>query len=180
MMRGLAAMIVTALLVLPAYAQVDEPAGYRMDHYRAPVPDTLTGAGVISTQDAWQQWQRGGVAFIDVFPRPPKPGNLPKGAIFRQQPRLSLPSAAWLPNVGYGALHASVHAYFRDALAAITDGDEHMPLVFFCEMDCWMSWNAAKRALEMGYTQVFWYPDGTDGWSFEDYPLEEIEPYVLR
>ena len=27
-----------------------------------------------------------------------------------------------------------------------------------------MSWNAAKRALSWGYSNVAWYPDGTDGW----------------
>jgi rhodanese-related sulfurtransferase len=38
-----------------------------------------------------------------------------------------------------------------------------------------MSWNAAKRAREeYGYTRVFWYPFGTDGWGFQDYPLEKV------
>jgi rhodanese-related sulfurtransferase len=27
-----------------------------------------------------------------------------------------------------------------------------------------MSWNAAKQALSYGYTNVAWYPEGTDGW----------------
>jgi hypothetical protein len=40
-----------------------------------------------------------------------------------------------------------------------------------------MSWNAARRALEWGYTAVIWYPDGTDGWDFEDLPLEPNRPY---
>ena len=36
-----------------------------------------------------------------------------------------------------------------------------------------MSWNAGKRALENGYTRVFWYPDGVrrlggaNGWALE-------------
>ena len=37
-------------------------------------------------------------------------------------------------------------------------------LVIYCQADCWMSWNAAKRALSYGYPNVAWYPDGTDGW----------------
>ncbi|MEM7239896.1 MAG: PQQ-dependent catabolism-associated CXXCW motif protein, partial [Pseudomonadota bacterium] len=45
----------------------------------------------------------------------------------------------------------------------------------FCLAGCWMSWNAAKRALEYGYTDVYWYPDGTDGWDFSGYELEEAE-----
>ena len=35
-----------------------------------------------------------------------------------------------------------------------------------------MSWNAAKRALALGYTHVAWYPEGTDGWAAADLPLE--------
>ena len=37
-------------------------------------------------------------------------------------------------------------------------------LVIYCQADCWMSWNAAKQALSYGYTNVAWYPEGTDGW----------------
>jgi rhodanese-related sulfurtransferase len=39
-----------------------------------------------------------------------------------------------------------------------------------------MSWNAAKRALAMGYANVAWYPDGTDGWADADLPLEQATP----
>jgi len=42
--------------------------------------------------------------------------------------------------------------------------------------DCWMSWNAGKRALSLGYVHVLWYPDGTDGWAAAGYPLEERNP----
>jgi rhodanese-related sulfurtransferase len=36
-----------------------------------------------------------------------------------------------------------------------------------------MSWNAAKRALSYGYTHVFWYRDGSDGW-------QEIGGFVVE
>jgi rhodanese-related sulfurtransferase len=39
-----------------------------------------------------------------------------------------------------------------------------------------MSWNAAKRALEMGYRRVVWYPDGTDGWQAAGYALADAKP----
>jgi rhodanese-related sulfurtransferase len=39
-----------------------------------------------------------------------------------------------------------------------------------------MSWNAAKRAMEYGYSNVTWYPEGTDGWAFQDYPQETVKP----
>jgi rhodanese-related sulfurtransferase len=39
-----------------------------------------------------------------------------------------------------------------------------------------MSWNAAKRVLEMGYTNVAWYPDGTEGWGEMNNPMKESTP----
>jgi rhodanese-related sulfurtransferase len=39
-----------------------------------------------------------------------------------------------------------------------------------------MSWNAAKRAVSLGYTAVAWYPDGTDGWREAGLPLSEATP----
>ena len=39
-----------------------------------------------------------------------------------------------------------------------------------------MSWNAAKRALSLGYPRIAWYPDGTDGWIAAGLPVEPIKP----
>ncbi len=36
-----------------------------------------------------------------------------------------------------------------------------------------MSWNAAKRALEYGFSNVSWYPGGSDGWAKAGLPLED-------
>ena len=39
-----------------------------------------------------------------------------------------------------------------------------------------MSWNAAKRAIvELGYQDVFWYPDGSDGWEALGFDLERVD-----
>ena len=66
--------------------------------------------------------------------------------------------------------------YFRTGLEKATGGDKAKPLVFYCLRDCWMSWNAAKRAIAVGYRDVSWYPDGTDGWSEAGHPLENRKP----
>ncbi|APZ50620.1 PQQ-dependent catabolism-associated CXXCW motif protein [Salipiger abyssi] len=176
MTRALAAV----LMLLPALALAGEPEpeGYRMDHYRGPVPDTLAGAFVVDAEAAHELWQARNVAFIDVLPQAPKPANLPEGTIWRDKPRDSIPGALWLPNVGYGALADVTERYFRDGLAAASGGDNAQPLLFFCLAECWMSWNAAKRALGYGYETVYWFPDGTDGWVFQDYPTERVTPWV--
>jgi PQQ-dependent catabolism-associated CXXCW motif protein len=156
-------------------AQVAEPDGYRTDEYRAPVPASLAGATVIDTETAEALWEAGEAAFIDVMPRPPKPANLPEGTVWRDQPRDSIPGALWLPNVGYGDLAEVMADYFRSGLEMATGGDADKPLVFFCLAECWMSWNAARRALEYGHSAVFWYPEGTDGWGAALLPLERVE-----
>ncbi|MCR8548379.1 PQQ-dependent catabolism-associated CXXCW motif protein [Salipiger sp. P9] len=170
------ALAVALLLPALAFAGEPEPEGYRMDHYRGPVPDTLTGATVVDAEVAFALWQSGAVAFIDVLPQAPKPANLPEGTIWRDKPRDSIPGAIWLPNVGYGAIADVTEAYFRAGLAEATGGDLAHPVLFFCLAECWMSWNAAKRALEYGYSTVYWFPEGTDGWVFQDYPTERGTP----
>ena len=156
-----------------------EPAGYRMDDYRGPVPNTLRGATVVDDDAAHALWVTGRVAFVDVLPRPPKPADLPEGTIWHETTRHSIPGAVWLPNVGYGRLPEPVEAYFRENLAAVTADDKDAPIVFFCLSDCWMSWNAAKRAIEeYGYTRVFWYPEGTDGWTSREWPTEAVTPHA--
>ena len=54
--------------------------------------------------------------------------------------------------------------YFQRGLVQASAGDKGRTLVFYCLMDCWMSWNAAKRAMTLGFGHVDWYPAGTDGW----------------
>lgn len=157
-------------------APVAEPPGYRLEEYRAPVPATLAGATVLDTDAAERLWRAGGAVFVDALPRPPKPANLPAGTVWHDKPRASIPGAAWLANVGYGKLAPDVEAYFRRSLEELTGGDRAKPVVFFCLSNCWMSWNAAKRALEWGYSAVAWYPAGTDGWQAAGLPLEEVEP----
>jgi PQQ-dependent catabolism-associated CXXCW motif protein len=174
---ALAAVLVTAhARAASADAAVPEPAGYRMEEYRAPVPATLAGATVVDTAAAERLWRDGSAVFVDALPRPVKPGNLPAGTIWHDKPRASIPGAAWLANVGYGKLAPDMEAYFRRSLEDLTGGRKERPLVFFCLADCWMSWNAAKRAMSWGYTAVAWYPGGTDAWAAAGLPLEEATP----
>ena len=42
-----------------------------------------------------------------------------------------------------------------------------------------MSWNAAKRALSYGYSRVYWYPEGTDGWAAAGGELTEATPVPM-
>ncbi len=171
-----------ALIVLvwaPASASAQgkaEPEEYRTEDYRTPTPATLEGARVVTTAEAERIWKTGGAIFVDVMPRAPRPANLPEGMIWREKLRRNIPGSIWLPDTGYGALPPVIENYLRASLAHVTEGDPTRMLVVYCLRDCWMSWNAAKRILGLGYTNVVWYPDGTDGWAEADLPLRDAAP----
>lgn len=175
---SIAALSALLLLATPARSDtVDEPTGYRMDEYRAPVPATLQGARVVDTAEAEKLWREKGAAFFDVMPRPPKPDNLPAGTVWRDKPRNGIPGSIWLANVGYGEINAETEAYFRRGIESQVGADKAGAILFYCMTDCWMSWNAAKRAIAWGYTSVLWYPLGSDGWEKAGLPLVSEEPY---
>jgi PQQ-dependent catabolism-associated CXXCW motif protein len=171
-------MLAFTVLVGPLRADelVPEPDEYRTDDYRSPVPDSLSGARVLSTAEVEAIWRAKAGVFIDVLPRPPKPANLPPGTVWRDRPRINIPGSIWLPDTGYGELAASTENYLRQGLLRVTGGDHAAVIVVYCQADCWMSWNAAKRALSYGYSNVAWYPDGTDGWQHANLPTEETQP----
>ena len=171
MTLGLALAIAAAAPSAPP-----EPTGYRMDNYRSPTPATLRGAMVLSTEEARAHWKKHDAVFIDVLPHVPRPVGLPASTIWRGKPREDIPGSVWLPDTGYGALAPVMAHYFAQGLEQVSAGHRDRMLVFYCLADCWMSWNAAKRAIEMGYTRVAWYPDGTNGWVAHHLQLELRPP----
>jgi PQQ-dependent catabolism-associated CXXCW motif protein len=157
-----------------------EPDSYRMDEYRKPVPATLKGATVLTSEQAGELWTKKQAIFIDVYPRAPKPPNLPAGTFWREPVHHTIENATWLANVGYGVLAPAVEDYFKANLEKLTGGDKGKAVVFYCLRDCWMSWNAAKRALTYGYTNVSWFPDGTDGWQEIGLPVVDVKPVLQQ
>ena len=154
---------------------VPEPEGYRTERYRAPTPATLEGATVVDTAALRQLIASEPPILIDVMSKRIEPKE--QQATWQPPPRKHLPGSAWLPNVGLGSLSPEFTAYFKDNLAALTDGDAAQPLVFYCDANCWMGYNAAKRAVqELGYSNVYWYPEGVEGWRNAGLELVEAEP----
>jgi quinoprotein dehydrogenase-associated probable ABC transporter substrate-binding protein/PQQ-dependent catabolism-associated CXXCW motif protein len=153
-------------------SSVPEPAGYRMDRYRSPVPATLTGATVLSTAALQQLIAEQAPVLIDVMPKQRRPEGRDATQLWMEPAREHVPGSVWLPNVGYGELAPDFAEWFATELAKLTGGDQAKPVVFYCDANCWMSWNAAKRAIEeLGYTSVHWYPEGIQGWKRAGQPL---------
>ena len=175
LVRAASAVLLSATAALAGDAP-PEPDGYRTEEYRAPVPATLKGARVLTTEAAKAIWDAHSAVFVDVMPHPPKPRNLPAGTVWRETPRSNIPGSVWLPDTGYGALAAATEDYLRQGLTRVSGGDMAKLLVFYCQQACWMSWNAARRALSYGYRNVAWYPEGTDGWERADLPVVAARP----
>ncbi|MGH6897467.1 MAG: quinoprotein dehydrogenase-associated putative ABC transporter substrate-binding protein [Geminicoccaceae bacterium] len=162
-----------------ALERVPEPEGFRMEAYRAPVPASLAGAATVGTAALQALLETAAPVLIDVLPAPRPPQDRAGARLWRPKPRANIPGSVWLPNVGYGELSSEFQAYFDANLKRLTAGDRARRLVFYCQADCWMSWNAAKRAVQSGYGNVVWYPDGTDGWAAAGLPLEAAAPVPM-
>jgi len=174
-----------ALLVLfgataHAVAEVPEPEGYKQDSYRGETPATLKGATVIDAAHLHDMILAEPVAVIDVLPQPPRPENLPPTTLWHPPARLDIPGSVWLANVGYGGLNPEMEAYFKKALQQVSLGRTDRKLVFYCEAKCWMSWNAAKRAVSYGYTAVYWFPGGMQDWTAAGYPTLLNAPVPVK
>jgi PQQ-dependent catabolism-associated CXXCW motif protein len=142
-----------------------EPAGYWEGDVDAPTPATLKGGRVIHVEEVEALLQPGKAVVIDVSNTPRRPAELAPGAPWLPLPHRALPNALWLPGVGAGALTREVDDFYRSRLGRATAGNVDVPLVVYCHENCWLSWNAAKRAIGYGYRRVFWYPDGIEGWT---------------
>lgn len=179
--RNCSSLLAVLIIVLGTTASlaetVPEPADYRTENYRAPVPATLKGAKVVDTDEVIALWKDKAAVFIDVLPHDPKPANLPAGTVWKDKVREDIPGSIWLANVGYGIINKETEAYFRKGLKSQLGEDTDRKVLFYCMANCWMSWNAAKRAVEWGYKSVLWYPLGTDGWIAAQRPTQKNEPY---
>lgn len=163
-------------LSTPLPEGVDPVTGFRMEHYRRPVPDINPGIEVVNTARALQLQQSGKVVLIDVFPPRGLGADPLDGTWLTNDDYSTLPNAVWIPEVGRGHLEQEHIDYFTRNLQALTNHNKATPIMFFCTSDCWQSWNAARRARLWGYEHIFWYPAGSDGWFEEGNELQLAEP----
>ncbi|WP_420598263.1 rhodanese-like domain-containing protein [Neptuniibacter sp.] len=153
--------------------------GYRIQRYRSPTPShseyaqTLNTEGVISLVDKVPE-----VVLLDVQPLPWSGEFIHK----KNERRKNIKGSTWLPNVGLGELELSWSEYYQKHLERLTNKNKSHPIILYCRADCWMSWNAIKRAAEWGYTTLYWYRDGTDAWleAEKEVIVATPEPFPYR
>ena len=83
-----------------------------------------------------------------------------------------------MPGPGGAIMHAEIK--IGDSMVMTSDALREPPMpgsifLYVSDIDA-----VYKRALQAGYTNVIWYPEGTEGWSEENYPLEERRPEPLE
>ena len=149
---ALAALGCLAAAPADSPVNVPEPEGLYAGPPKGYTPPTLKGAAVIDA-DALAALLAGPdkPVLIDVAAPDRKPSNFPEGRL-------------WLPLAGAEPIAPEREALFYARVAELTGGDTAKPVVVFCHVECWGSWNAAKRLVRKGYTGVRWFPEGVEGW----------------
>jgi PQQ-dependent catabolism-associated CXXCW motif protein len=150
--------------------------GYRITLYRSPTPEQAPGAKVIGTEQLQALLEQPDKpVLIDVYRR-----QWLQGQFIEDEPHANLPGSHWLPNTGDGELAPQWQEYLSLNLRRLSDGHRDQPLVFYCRSDCWLSWNAIKRAKALGYSELYWYRDGLDAWLGAGLPVQPAQPEPLH
>jgi PQQ-dependent catabolism-associated CXXCW motif protein len=173
----LLALLLSACTATPDRETAPEPEGFWTGPMGGPVPASIEGGTVIDAAALATLIAAEDPVLVDVGPMPHKPGNIAAEA-WAPPPHRTLPGSAWLPGVGAGELSPLNDAWYRDKLLALTGGNHAKPLVVFCHPDCWGSWNAAKRAILYGYTDVHWYEEGIEGWQDAGHETQAVQPQL--
>jgi PQQ-dependent catabolism-associated CXXCW motif protein len=75
-----------------------------------------------------------------------------------------------------GSFDDAVQREFGQFLQQVTQGKRDTALVFYCaSTQCWMSYNAALRAIRMGYRNVLWYRGGLEAWKAARQPVQTAQ-----
>lgn len=173
-----AAILAAACLILtaPLLAQSAEfdSRGYRSARYRAPVHGDPRPAIRIALPAALMLVPGRDALFLDVMPAEGGARDKASGRWRLSQRHETISGAIWYPEVGRAPVDATLwEAFVRTARRA------GKPVVVFCRVDCWMSWNAARRLAEGGVRNVLWFAEGTDGWHAAGRPLVTGRPVTI-
>lgn len=148
--------------------------GLRIAHYRAPVPDPPPGIEAIGG-DRVETLMQSNAVLVDVHPlRVFEIAD--DGTWIVPEPLQTLPGGVWLPVVGWGEIEDWAKDYLAESLKQIVDTDG--PVIVYCRIDCWLSWNAAQRVAALGY-ETKWFPGGSDEWADFGGSLNPVLPWPV-
>ncbi|GJE59891.1 rhodanese-like domain-containing protein [Methylobacterium trifolii] len=159
---AIALVVLSAAMPADSPVNVPEPDGIWTGPQRGYTPETLKGASVIDA-GRLDALMPAGPLLLDVAMEDRKPAGFPDDRPWLPAHR-SIPGAVWMPLAGAAPIDPEREALFYARVEALTGGDKAKPIVTFCHPECWGSWNAGKRLVLKGYTNVHWFPQGIEGW----------------
>lgn len=117
-----------------------------------PTPTSIPGGQTITTD-----------RLLDLYRQAAQNGLLVFNAL---GPGMDLPYAQNAVGAAQaGSFDDQTQQQFAQFLRQVTQGNTARPLVFYCmNTHCWMSYNAALRAIHLGFQQVYWYRGGVEAW----------------
>lgn len=114
-------------------------------NYLAPM--NVDGSQLIDSKKAYEMYQKG-VKFIDV-----RPDRFIKGGIIKN------------------AYHLYIDSFTKEKLNKIAKANE--AIVIYCNgQGCSLSAEAIVKAVEYGYTNIYYYRDGYPAWNHYNLPSE--------
>jgi PQQ-dependent catabolism-associated CXXCW motif protein len=132
--------------------------------YHGPTPRQIPGGKVITTGELQK--------LMEQVPRPYVIDVL-GGGVHR-----TIAGAFWMLGSGPGDMSKDEEERFAKAIAAFAGGDKGRGMVFFCvDNECWLSYNAALRAITLGYTNVMWYRGGIAAWREAGNLMAQSDPF---
>jgi len=127
-------------------------AQLRAGSMEGPTPASIPGGRLITTRDlyALMRDRREPFLLLDALGGPQ-----------------TLPGAVQVVEAAKpGRLGDYIEQEFGQWLIRQTGGNRNMAVVVFCKSShCWMSYNAALRAIDLGYRNVLWYRGGIEAWN---------------
>jgi len=154
----------------------DPVTGYRVARYRSPTPENVPGGKRIMAADVPELIAAQRALLVDVMPSEGGRPEPKSGQWYLLKPHHNIAGSTWLTDVGQGVLSPEHSRYFAENLARLTNGDVSRAIIFYCKADCWMAWNAVRRAAALGYQNIYWLSEGTDGWTDWGGNLVEAKP----
>lgn len=131
-----------------------------------PTPTRIPGGEVITTDRVIAlvqqnlQGQKAALVFHVLGPGPRVPGA---------------ENAA--PASQAGSFNDATQQEFGRYLQQVSGGNKAQPMLFYClNTQCWMSYNAALRAIAMGYSRVYWYRGGIEAWQQAESLAMSMQP----
>jgi PQQ-dependent catabolism-associated CXXCW motif protein len=163
-MRPLSLLLLFLVFAAARSENVREPEGFWSGPINSDVPATITGGKIIHAKELAQLLKQSKPLVIDVSNETKRPPGMAPDSPWLPLPQEVIPGSAWLPGAGNADIAPETDALFRKLLTQRTSGNLDHPVVIYCHERCWLSWNAAKRAIGYGYRQVHWFPEGVEGW----------------